>query len=163
MSFSRCRSYCAPLKLSVNRNRRSGRFLLTGSANLLLLPKLGDSLAGRMSILELHPLTAAEHERKPGGFLATWLAGKLKPSLAGSPEPPKPATLAARVIAGGFPEPLARTPVRARSWHRDYVRALLERDVQDVARIKEPRDVSRLLELLALRTGELLNVSTWTS
>lgn len=148
------------LKLSVDRDRRSGRFLLTGSANLLLLPKLGDSLAGRMAIIELQPLTTAEQERAPGGFLATWLAGKLKPSLAASPQPPPPSDLAARVVAGGFPEPLTRTPARARGWHRNYVRALLERDVQDVARVKEPRDLSRLLSLLALRTGELLNIST---
>lgn len=47
------------IKLSVDRDRRPGRFLLTGSANLLLLPKLGDSLAGRMTVLKLHPLTAA--------------------------------------------------------------------------------------------------------
>lgn len=148
------------LKLSVDRDRRPGRFLLTGSANLLLLPKLGDSLAGRMTILELHPLTVAEQVRAPGGFLAAWLGGKLKPSLAALPQPPAPLDLAARVVAGGFPEPLTRTSVRARAWHRDYVRALLERDVQDVARVKEPRDLSRLLSLLALRSGELLNIST---
>lgn len=148
------------IKLSVDRDRRPGRFILTGSANLLLLPKLGDSLAGRMAILELQPLTAAEQARKPGGFLAAWLGGKLKPSLAASPQPPDPLTLAARVVGGGFPEPLTRSAARARNWHRDYVRALLERDVQDVARIKDPRDLSRLLTLLALRTGELLNVST---
>lgn len=148
------------LKLSVDRDRRPGRFLLTGSANLLLLPKLGDSLAGRMAIIELQPLTSAELERKPGGFLAAWIAGRLKPSLATDSGPPLQTELAHRVIAGGFPEPLSRTPARARNWHRDYVRALLERDVQDVARVKDPRDLSRLLSLLALRTGELLNVST---
>jgi predicted AAA+ superfamily ATPase len=113
-----------------------------------------------MSILELQPLTAAEQARAPGGFLAAWLAGKLTPSLSDSPQPPEPLDLAGRVVAGGFPEPLGRSPARARSWHRDYVRALIERDVQDVARVKEPRDVSRLLSLLALRTGELLNIST---
>lgn len=148
------------LKLSVDRDRRPGRFLLTGSANLLLLPKLGDSLAGRMAIIELHPLTAAEQNRAPGGFLAAWIAGKLKPSLATATRPPAPINPADRVTAGGFPEPLTRSPARARSWHRDYVRALLERDVQDVARVKDPRDLSRLLSLLALRTGELLNIST---
>jgi predicted AAA+ superfamily ATPase len=148
------------IKLSVDRDRRPGRFLLTGSANLLLLPKLGDSLAGRMAVLELQPFAAAEQTRKPGAFLAGWLAGKLKPSVAASPVPPDPLDLAARVVAGGFPEPLSRTPARARNWHRDYVRALVERDVQDVSRVKEPRDLSRLLSLLALRTGELLNVTT---
>jgi predicted AAA+ superfamily ATPase len=148
------------IKLSVDRDRRPGRFLLTGSANLLLLPKLGDSLAGRMAVLELHPLTAAEQERQPGGFLAAWLAGELDPVLSVTEPPPESGGLAARVVAGGFPEPLGRTAVRARAWHRDYVRALLERDVQDVARIKDPQDLSRLLSLLALRTGELLNVTT---
>lgn len=148
------------IKLSVDRDRRPGRFLLTGSANLLLLPKLGDSLAGRMAIIELHPLTVAEQARAAGGFLSTWLAGKLKPSLAVTPNPPASLDLAARVVAGGFPEPLTRTSARARNWHRDYVRALLERDVQDVARVKDPRDLARLLALVALRTGELLNIST---
>ena len=114
------------LKLSVDRDRRRGRFLLTGSANLLLLPKLGESLAGRMAISELQPFTASEQERAPGSFLSTWLAGHIKPALAASPEPKAALPLAARVIAGGFPEPLTRSPARARAWHRDYVRALLE-------------------------------------
>ncbi|MCX6938213.1 MAG: ATP-binding protein [Verrucomicrobia bacterium] len=148
------------IKLAVDRDRRPGRFLLTGSANLLLLPKLGDSLAGRMSVLELHPLTGAELNRAPGGFLAAWLAGKLQPSLANASNLTDPAALAARIVSGGFPEPRLRTPARARAWHRDYLRALLERDVQDVSRVKEPRDLSRLLSLLALRTGELLNLTT---
>lgn len=148
------------IKLSVDRDRRPGRFLLTGSANLLLLPKLGDSLAGRMTILELHPLTVAEQARRPGGFLAAWLAGKIQPALAPDPTPPDPMSHVTRVMAGGFPEPLTRTPARARAWHRDYVRALVERDVRDVARIREPHDLSRLLTLLALRTGTLLNSST---
>jgi predicted AAA+ superfamily ATPase len=148
------------IKLSVDQDRRPGRFLLTGSANLLLLPTLSDSLAGRMTILELHPLTAAEQVRHPGGFLGAWLAGKLRPTLADGAKPPDPMSLVSRVLAGGFPEPLTRTPVRARAWHRDYVRALVERDVRDVARIREPRDLTRLLALLALRTGELLNIAT---
>ncbi|MEO7414050.1 MAG: ATP-binding protein [Opitutaceae bacterium] len=147
------------LKLSVDRDRRSGRFLLTGSANLLLLPKLGDSLAGRMAILELQPLTVAEQQRQPGGLLAAWLAGRLRPSVATRQELDDPLELAGRVVAGGFPEPWSRTPTRARNWHRDYVRALVERDAQDVSRVKDPRDLSRLLSLLALRTGELLNVT----
>lgn len=148
------------IKLAVDRDRRPGRFLLTGSANLLLLPKLGDSLAGRMSVLELHPLTSAELNRSPGAFLATWLAGKLQPSLASAPSITDPSALAVRIVTGGFPEPRLRTPARARAWHRDYLRALLERDVQDVSRVKEPRDLTRLLSLLALRTGELLNLTT---
>lgn len=71
----------------MDRDRRPDRFLLTGSAHLLLLPKLGDSLAGRMAILELQPLTAAEQERRPGGSLAAWLAGKLPGAFYCMPGP----------------------------------------------------------------------------
>jgi len=146
------------LKLAVDRDRRPGRFLLTGSADLLLLPKLGDSLAGRMALLQLHPLTAAEQARAPGAFLAALLAGRLKPALAPDPAPATPA-LAARLVAGGFPEPLARPPARARAWHRDYLRTLVERDVQDITQVRDAHEVARLLELLALRNAELLNVT----
>ncbi len=147
------------LKLAVDRDRRPGRFVLTGSANLLLLPGLGDSLAGRMEVLHLHPLTAAERARTRGRFLATLLDGRLKARIAGT-APRAPLALADRIVAGGFPEAVARSPVRARTWHREYLRLLLERDVRDVAQVRDPAAVGRLLELLALRTAELLNVSS---
>lgn len=147
------------IKLAVDQDRRPGRFVLTGSANLLLLPKLGDSLAGRMEVIQLHPLTAAEQARAPGRFLADLINGGLKPQVAvtgaGSP-----LALAERVTAGGFPEAVARSGARARAWHREYLRTLMERDVQDVARVRDASAVGRLLEMLALRSAELLNVSS---
>jgi hypothetical protein len=147
------------LKLAVDRDRRPGRFVLTGSANLLLLPGLGDSLAGRMEVVQLQPLTAAEQARAPGRFLAALLEGRLKPAVAATaPEPPL--ALAGRIVAGGFPEAVARSPARARVWHREYLRLLLERDVRDVARVRDTAAVGRLLELLALRTAQRLNVSS---
>lgn len=147
------------LKLVVDRDRRPGRFVLTGSANLLLLPGLGDSLAGRMEVVQLQPLTAAEQSRAPGRFLATFLAGRLRPAIA-STVPRAPRDLAAFIVAGGFPEAVARAPARARSWHREYLRTLIERDVKDVAQVRDAAAVGRLLEVLALRTAELLNVSS---
>lgn len=147
------------IKQAVDRDRRPGRFLLTGSANLLLLPRLGDSLAGRMEVVDLQPLTAAEQARKPGLFLQALLAGKLKPAIAQGVEPDMPA-LAAQVVTGGFPEAVRRDPVRARAWHRQYLRAVLERDVHDVARVRDTRELARLLELLSLRTAQLLNVAS---
>ncbi len=147
------------LKLAVDRDRRPGRFVLTGSANLLLLPGLGDSLAGRMEVVQLHPLTAAEQARAPGRFLAALLGGRLKPAIA-TATLQAPLALAGRIVAGGFPEAVARSATRARSWHREYLRMLLERDVQDIARVRDTAAVGRLLEMLALRTGELLNVSS---
>jgi predicted AAA+ superfamily ATPase len=147
------------IKLAVDRDRRPGRFVLTGSANLLLLPDLGDSLAGRMEVVQLQPLTAAEQVRAPGRFLASLLAMRLKPSIV-STAPKAPLVLAQHVVSGGFPEAVARTPTRARSWHREYLRTLLARDVKDVARVRDTAAVGRLLEILALRTAELLNVSS---
>jgi len=145
-----------PIKVAVDHDRRPGRFLLTGSANLL--PQLGDSLAGRMEIVQLHPLAEAEKERKPGAFLRTWLTGKLKPKVGVQPSEHR-VTLPQRLVEGGFPEPLGRTPVRARQWHRQYLRTIVERDVKDVARVRDGGEVARLLELLALRAAQLFNAS----
>ncbi len=147
------------IKLAVDRDRSPGRFVLTGSANLLLLPRLGDSLAGRVEVIPLQPLTAAERSRAPGRFLASLLAGRLKPSIVAT-APRAPLALAQQVVTGGFPEAVARTPTRARSWHREYLRTLIERDIRDVARVRDTGAVGRLVELLALRTAELLRVAS---
>jgi predicted AAA+ superfamily ATPase len=147
------------IKLSVDGNRKPGRFVLTGSANLLLLPDLGDSLAGRMEVVQLQPLTAAEQARAPGRFLEALLGGRLKSAVtATNPIPPR--TLARYVVGGGFPDAIARTSDRMRSWHREYLRTLLERDVRDVARVRDISSMRKCMELLALRTAELLNVSS---
>ena len=147
------------IKLAVDNDRRPGRFLLTGSANLLLLPTVTESLAGRMEIIQLHPLTEAEKSRKPGRFLADLLSGPLKPRFAGMQDDPRP-TLAERLVAGGYPEPLTRSPLRAQQWHRQYLRSIIERDVADTARVRDADEVGRLLELLARRGASLLSVST---
>ena len=146
------------IKGSVDRDRRSGRFLLTGSADLMLLPQLSDSLAGRIEFIPLQPLTEAEKARSAGGFLAVLLAGEIKGAIKGdSRELVSP--LAARLVAGGYPEPLTRSPDRARQWHRAYLKAVALRDVQDIARVRDATEILRLLELLALRNAELLNTS----
>ena len=82
--------------------------------------------------------------------------GALKPGIRPKAEPAGP-SLPERLVAGGYPEPLTRTPVRARQWHRQYLRSIIERDVQDVARVKDAHELARLLELLALRSAGLLN------
>ncbi len=147
------------IKVAVDRDRHPGRFLLTGSANLLFMSTVSESLAGRMEIVHLHPLTEAEKERRPGGFLRALVDGDLKPHIAGPARVEGP-TLADRLVAGGYPEPLARAPHRARQWHRQYLRSIIDRDVRDVARVRDANELARLLELLALRSAELLNVSS---
>ncbi len=146
------------IKTSVDQNRRPGRFLLTGSANLLLLPKVSESLAGRMEIVPLQPLAECEKQGTPGAFLGNFLKGTLQAGFLGTPAAPD--DLANRLVCGGFPEPYKRGPQRARSWHRQYIRALVERDIPDISNLRSGDDVTRLLEMLALRTGQLLNTSS---
>ncbi|MCY4611392.1 MAG: ATP-binding protein [Gammaproteobacteria bacterium] len=150
------------LKISVDQDRRPGRFLLTGSANPLLVPNASESLAGRMEVVQLQPLTEAEKERKPGHFLSDFLSGAFTPRLRPKSTLPK-STLEKRLVAGGYPEALARTPDRARQWHRQYLRSLIERDVKEAARVRGMNELERLMKLLALRTGQLLNVSNLAS
>ncbi len=146
------------IKAAVDRDRRPGRFLLTGSANLLLLPGVGDSLAGRIEFVQLHSLTEAEKEHKPGALLQAFLAGRLAPRIRGIEASP-PGDLPARVMRGGYPPAQLRSPERARQWHRQYLRSVLERDVADISRVRDPAELGRLIEIVALRSASLLNLS----
>jgi predicted AAA+ superfamily ATPase len=146
------------IKQSVDANRKPGRFLLTGSADLLQLPRLSDSLAGRMDWVELQPFSEAEKEGAEGRFLEQWLNGALKTEIS-STMPPQKSALPARVVAGGYPEAIRRTPARARQWQEQYLRSIIERDIQDISQIRDGEDVRRLLEYLSHQTGQLLNVA----
>ncbi len=146
------------IKLSVDRDRRPGRFLLTGSANPLLIPKVSESLAGRMEIVQLQPLTEAEKEHKAGRFLRDFMDGALTPRLRPRSESSGLA-VAKRMVAGGYPDALARKPGFARKWHRQYLRNIIERDVREVAQIRKAHKLARLLELFALRNAQVFNVA----
>src|SRR5690606_2198520 len=99
------------IKRSVDARRRSGRFLLTGSANLLQLPRLADSLAGRMECLYLQPFIEAEKQGAAGRFLDAWFGDELVGKQPAG-RSPRPSELPARLVAGGYPEALARSPAR---------------------------------------------------
>ena len=144
------------LKAAIDRDRKPGRFILTGSANVLLLPKLADSLAGRMEILRLHPLAQAELAGRPPDFLdALFGAG-----FRGKPKARLGTALADRIAAGGYPAALARPAYRRRAaWYRDYIETLVQRDVRDMGRINSLDALPRLLTLAAGQTACLLNVS----
>jgi len=145
------------IKMSVDRDRRAGRFLLTGSANLLLLPAVSESLAGRMEVVRLYPLTEAEKARESGRFVERLLAGSFRPRIhAGQPDP---GDLVRRLLQGGYPEARRRTGARLRQWHRDYIDALIQRDARDIANLRNLDHLGTLLTLLALQTAQLLNVT----
>ena len=144
------------LKTVVDRQRTPGRFLLTGSANVLLVPKLADSLAGRMEIQRLHPLAQSEILGREPDFLQTLFEGGFRTRtyerLGHS--------LAEVVVSGGYPSALARSTGRRRAaWYRDYVETLVQRDVRDLARIRSLDTLPRLLALAAGQTATLINVS----
>ena len=162
MRSNALRALLPAIEHAVDRDRHPGHFLLTGSANLLLGPAVTESLAGRMEIVQLHPSTESEKARRPGQFLHALLTGGFEPGIRPGEEP-SGTSLAERLVAGGYPEPLTRTPRRARQWHRQYVRRIIERDVMDVARVRDANEPGRLPELLALRTAELFNASRLAS
>ncbi len=143
------------IKLSIDQDRRPGRFLLTGSANLLAVPEVSDSLAGRMEILTLLPLMQAEIERRDNHFLHYALEQNWPSERIRSPEG---TTLINRVLNGGYPEMLARpTAARRIAWASAYLKALLERDVRDLSSIEKLSDMPRLLAVLAQLSGQLVN------
>lgn len=144
------------LKAAIDRRRTAGRFILTGSANVLLVPHLAESLAGRMGILRLHPLAQGELEGRRPRFLETLFRGGFRTTVTNRLGP----ALAERIVGGGYPAALARrTPARRRAWYRDLVETQIQRDVRDVARIHSLEALPRLLTLAASYTAQLLNVS----
>ena len=144
------------LKSVIDRRRTPGRFILTGSANVLFVPRLADSLAGRMGILRLHPLAQCEIAQSKPRFLDTLFRGAFRTGVA----EPLGRELAARIVAGGFPAALARrTPARQRAWYRDYVETQIQRDVRDLMRIRSLDALPKLLTLAAGRTASLINVA----
>lgn len=145
------------LKAAVDSRRESGRFILTGSANVLLVPKLADSLAGRMEIMRLHPLSQVELAGQVSGFLPKLFEAGFKTARSGRR---LGLELAERVAAGGYPAALARASARRRAaWYRDYADTLIQRDIRDLARISSLDALPRLLALAAGHTACLMNVS----
>lgn len=146
------------LKLAVDRDRTPGRFILTGSANALLVLRLADSLAGRMEILRLHPLAQCELAAKQSQ--STFLDRLFDGAFSTRTYERLGDDLSARIVSGGYPAALARPTHRRRSaWYRDYIETLIQRDVRDLARIRSLDALPRLLALAAGQTAQLLNVS----
>lgn len=142
------------IKKSVDEDRRPGRFLLTGSANLMALPTVTDSLAGRMETLSLLPLSQSEIEGGSENWIDCVFSGRI----------PKPGTMAQgndlvdRVLRGGYPEAISRPSAKRRAaWARQYLDAIIQRDVRDVAGIEKLDQLPRFLRALAQTAGQMCN------
>jgi predicted AAA+ superfamily ATPase len=144
------------IKAAVDRDRQPGRFLLTGSADVLLLPGMADSLAGRVEVLSLWPLSCAEQAGSPLPNRADLLFGGDLHALARMPC--ERADLQQKLLAGGFPDAAARkTASRRAAWFDSYVQSVLQRDVRDLAQVEQLTEIPNLLRLLAVRSASLLN------
>lgn len=145
-----------PLKKQVDHNRRPGSYVLTGSANIFDQPEVADSLAGRVEQIELLPLTQAEIE---GSQDENFLDLAFERTLSSKGKSDDPLVLP-RIIRGGFPEPVMRQSAEdRRAWHESYIRAMLDRDVRDQARLAGISELPRLLRLVAAKSSDLLNTA----
>jgi predicted AAA+ superfamily ATPase len=142
-----------PIKAIVDRNRTPGRFLLTGSANVLFLPRLSESLAGRMEILNLWQFSQGELEDTNDRFIDAVFSNKFLPANS----PPR-SDIFKTLALGGYPEIQKRKePQRRHAWFESYITTILQRDVRELAHINGLTAMPRLLALLASRVGTMLN------
>jgi uncharacterized protein len=146
------------IKHAVDRDPRPGRFLLTGSARLLGLSELGDSLPGRSETIELFPLSQGEIGDAPDGFVdAVFAAGA---GFRAGPSDLRRKDYLALAARGGYPEAIRRTAPRRRAqFFSSYLDDIMSRDVHQVADIRRGSDMRRLVAALAAQTSGLLNYS----
>lgn len=156
----RSKKMAIAIKRIVDANRRKGQFVLTGSSNVFTTVEVADSLAGRMRTIKLWPLTVSEILKAPGSKLIDWAAQK-KPKLEqiGAPKKTSRATYIDLILQGGFPEP-RELPIKPRQkQYRDYVDAVVDRDVADILAIRKTDKLRRLIDQMAVRTAAEINVS----
>ena len=145
------------LKTAVDSDRRAGRFLLIGSADLMTIPRVAESLAGRMSLIRLLPLAQAELRERNATFLDIAFSGE---TLISSADPALGEDLVELVLKGGYPAPLTYESAFDREiWHENYVEAIVQRDVRDIAEISRLNALIPLLRVLAESSGQLVNFS----
>lgn len=147
------------IKAELNRDGSPGRFVITGSTRHDAIPRAAQSLTGRLHLLTVLPLSQRELAGADGGLLGS-LFEVPKSTISSTPSATTREQYVERVIAGGFPPALRRRNGDARArWFDDYLRASLERDVTELARIRRKAALPDLLVRLAAQTGQVLNVT----
>lgn len=145
------------IKEAVDRDPTPGRFLLTGSANVLSNRKVKDALTGRTELVRLWPLSQAEIHGSQRNFIDAIYA-QSPPRIDDAPV--GRAAFVEVVAAGGYPEALRRQGRRRQTWFRDYVETTLDRDLRDVSDALKLEAMPRLLRLLAAQAAGLLSYKT---
>lgn len=142
------------IKQAVDEDRKPGRFLITGSANALLMPQVVDSLAGRIEVVRLNTLSECEIKSVKSSFLEKLMQGK-KLEVT---ELRIRKYLIERIFTGCFPEPFARSGERRKvAWYKQYLNTMIHKDIKDLQYIDSPTDMLNLLKLIAHYSGKLIN------
>lgn len=142
------------IKDAVDRDTTAGRFLLTGSANLMSNRNVRDSLAGRMETVRLWPLAQAEIHAVEINVIQMLLDGRV-PQIVDAPVGRD--AFATVTAEGGYPEVRSRPATRRPAWFRDYIAAIVERDIRDIASAQKAQELPGLLRLLAAQAANLLD------
>ncbi|MEG3619398.1 ATP-binding protein [Magnetovibrio sp. PR-2] len=143
------------IKQVVDQNRRPGQFLLTGSANIQSLPTVQESLAGRVTKIRLRPLSQGEIKKNTPKFLKKAFAGDFNYSW----EVYNRDQIMEIAFRGGFPETIHMEPRARRKWHKDYIDALLERDLKDIAKIRRKEAMADLVKVMASWSSKYMDIS----
>ena len=152
------------IKREIDRDRASGRYLLTGSANLLTMQSVRETLAGRIAVHDLHPFALAEKLGLPLAphWQALWKSRDAKSVAARLPSMGRidRRAIGEFILSGGYPSPaLEPNPSVRRQWFDSYRQTYLERDVREITHVAHLPEFNRLLTAIALRTGQILNIA----
>ncbi len=144
------------IKKLIDEDRKGRRIILTGSADVMTLPKIADSLAGRMEIHHLWPLSQSEIRGKASNFLKTLVSKDAR-----FPNKRSDWKQIIRIIkTGGYPEAVQReTETRRAKWFESYLVAILQKDIRDLANIEGLIQIPNILQLIATRVGSTINLS----
>src|SRR5450432_4015420 len=144
------------IKKLVDENRKERRLILTGSADVMTLPQVADSLAGRIEIHNLWPLAQTEIQGKRSKFLTTLMS----PEERFQSREYNWKDIIEAIKAGGYPEVLQRaTESRRAKWFESYIISVLQKDIRNIANIEGLTQIPNILQLIGTRVGSTINIS----
>jgi len=142
------------IKSFVDNNRKAGKFIITGSANVLMLPKISESLTGRIEVIKLFPFSQSEISQTEFNFIDIICSNSFNLNHISN----KKNAIIKKVLTGGYPEMLNRKDrQRQNAWFNSYLTTILQRDVRDISNIEKLSELPKLLNVFASRAGTLLN------
>ncbi len=143
------------IKKAVDEDNRPGQYLLTGSANIQSLPTVRESLAGRIANIRLRPLARGEVDRIAPRFIESAFEQSFSRNFTHYDRD----ALIELALRGGFPEPMRLQDRSRRRWHNDYINAILEHDLNEIARIHRKNAMRELVNILAAWSGKFMDIS----